>query len=79
MPRIAHRVLPKVLLPGLSFGIGLLLSACRDAPTAVIADLPSPQKNQVCVRESSEGGAPDIQPYNPSVGCPAGFDLKIWY
>lgn len=64
---------------GLTLSASMLLGACSDNPTAVLADPPRPKQTLMCVRESAVGGAPEIQAYDPAAGCPDGFDLKIWY
>jgi hypothetical protein len=60
-----------------AFGV---LGACTDAPSAPAApEIAGPRRTLVCFGASEDGGAPVIFAYDPAVGCPDGFDVRIWY
>ena len=75
--RAAHRSTPLVWLT-LAASAGV--TACADSPTAPVADEPTrPSRTMVCWRANEDGTAGESRPYDPAIGCPAGFDIKIWY
>lgn len=56
------------------------LGACRDLPETLTApEISSPRQSLMCVRQSADGGAPEVVAPNAQGGCPAGFDIKVWY
>jgi hypothetical protein len=66
---------------GVTAALASILTACAEAPTAPRADVAPPRANGVlmCVARHADGSAPTIMPPNGNGGCPAGFDLIVWW
>jgi hypothetical protein len=76
----SRNVRPAGRLVIFSLAAGIGFTACTDSPTAPAPDsLPSPSRTMVCWRAGEDGTSGESRPYDPAVGCPAGFDIKIWY